>query len=122
MTVMTYGAHRIGRVVDYCCAMAQRLAAAIGAQPLLDLAAPVALNVVCFRYQPGNDTMQAAIAADLQEAGKVVLSLTTWRRRTVLRAAFVNHRTDEAEVDRVIPAVPAAGARYAADHALAAAD
>jgi glutamate/tyrosine decarboxylase-like PLP-dependent enzyme len=122
MTLMTYGADRIGQVADRCCALAQRLATAIGSEPLLDLVAPVALNIVCFRYRPGNDVMQAAIAADLQEAGDVVLSLTTWQRQTVLRAAFVNHRTDEDDVDGVVRAVLAAGARYTANHAMAVAD
>jgi aromatic-L-amino-acid decarboxylase len=54
--------------------------------------------------------MQTAIAADMQEAGDAVLSLTTLGGRTVLRAAFVNHRTQAADVDSVIRAVLAAGA------------
>jgi glutamate/tyrosine decarboxylase-like PLP-dependent enzyme len=111
MTFMTYGATRIGKVVDQCCGLARRLAAMVAAEPLLELVAPVALNIVCFRYRAGSDEVQSAIAADLQEAGDVVLSLTTWERRTVLRAAFVNHRTQEADLERVMRAVLATGAR-----------
>jgi glutamate/tyrosine decarboxylase-like PLP-dependent enzyme len=122
MTLLTFGADRIGRVADRCCALARRLAAAIRSEPLLELVAPVALNIVCFRYRPGNDAMQASIAADLQETGDVVMSPTTWRRRTVLRAAFVNHRTDEDDVDGVIRTVLAAGARFAAAHPTLVAD
>jgi glutamate/tyrosine decarboxylase-like PLP-dependent enzyme len=73
--------------------------------------ASVRLNIVCFRYRPGDDEFQATIAADLQEAGDVVLSTTTIEGWTVLRAAVVNHRTDAGDVDAVIRAVLGAGAQ-----------
>lgn len=111
MTIKAYGADRLGDVAERCCALAGRLAAAIDAEPLLDRMAPVRLNIVCFRYGPGDDEFQATIAADLQEAGDVVLSTTTIEGRTVLRAAVVNHRTDAGDVDAVIRAVLVAGAR-----------
>ena len=111
MTLKTYGADRLGQVVERCCALAGRLAASIDAEPLLERGAPVALNVVCFRYVPGDDAMQAQIAADLQEAGAAVLSTTTLNGRVMLRAAIVNHRTGEADVDAVPPLVLEAGKR-----------
>jgi len=111
MTLKTYGADRIGRVAERCCALAQRLGAAIDAESRLERAGPVTLNIVCFRYRSGDDAMQAEIAADLQEAGDVVLSTTTVGGRLVLRAAFVNHRTNKADVDGIVPAVVAAGKR-----------
>ena len=111
MTLKTYGADRLGQVVERCCALAGRLAASIDAEPLLERGAPVALNVVCFRYAPGDDAMQAQIAADLQEAGAAVLSTTTLNGRVMLRAAIVNHRTGEADVGAVPPLVLEAGKR-----------
>jgi aromatic-L-amino-acid/L-tryptophan decarboxylase len=111
MTIKAYGADRLGDVAERCCALARRLAAAIDAELLLDRMAPVRLNIVCFRFGPGDDELQTTIAADLQEAGDVVLSTTTIKGRTVLRAAVVNHRTDAGDVDAVIRAVLAAGAR-----------
>jgi glutamate/tyrosine decarboxylase-like PLP-dependent enzyme len=110
MTLSAYGADRIAGVVEQCCGLAQRLAATIGAEPRLALAAPVALNIVCFRLADGDDALQAAIAADLQEAGEVVLSTTVLHGQTVLRAAFVNHRTEARDVDAIVPAVLRAGA------------
>ncbi len=53
MTLKVYGANRIGQVAERCCALAQRLAAAIHAEPLLQRATAVPLNVVCFRYGRG---------------------------------------------------------------------
>ena len=104
MTVKAYGTDRLGEVAARCCALARRLASAIDDEPLLELMAPVRLNIVCFRYHPGDDAFQATIAADLQELGQVVLSTTTITGRTVLRAAFVNHRSDEGDADAVIRA------------------
>jgi glutamate/tyrosine decarboxylase-like PLP-dependent enzyme len=109
MTLKTYGADRIGQVAEDSCSVARAFAEAVDDEPLLELAAPVPLNVVCFRYWPGDDAMQAAIAADLQENGDAVLSTTTIRGKTVLRAAFVNHRTGRNDVEAVVRAVVAAG-------------
>ena len=113
MTLKTCGAERMARIVENCCALAQRLAAAVAAEPRLELAAPVALNIVCFRYAAGDNAMQAAIAADLQEAGSFVLSTTILQERTVLRAAMVNHRTTRQDIDAIVPAVLAAGGKRA---------
>jgi glutamate/tyrosine decarboxylase-like PLP-dependent enzyme len=111
MTLLTYGADRIGAVAERGCALAQRLAASVDADPRLERSAPVALNVVCFRYRDGDDATQTAIAADLQEAGAAVISTTNWQGRTVLRAAFVNHRTAEDDVSALVGAVVGAGTR-----------
>jgi aromatic-L-amino-acid/L-tryptophan decarboxylase len=111
MTLKTYGADRIGQVADTGCRLARHLAAAIEVRPQLELMAPVTLNIVCFRYREGDDAVQAAIAADLQEAGQAVLSTTILGGRTVLRAAFVNHRTTMRDADAVVQQVLAAGAK-----------
>lgn len=105
MTLKTYGADRIGRVSERCCAWAQRLAGAVDEEPQLERIGIVSLNIVCFRYRLGDDDVQAAIAADLQERGDVVLSTTTVEGQVVLRAAFVNHRTTAEDVDAIVPAV-----------------
>ena len=114
MTLRCYGADRLGQVVDRCCAVARHLAARIEAEPRLELCAPVALNVVCFRLRGGDDRLQADLAADVQESGEAVPSTTRLDGRIVIRAAVVNHRTREADVDRMVDAVlRAADARQA---------
>ena len=120
MTLKIYGADRIGQVAEHCCGLARQIAAAVDAEPLLQRLAPVALNVVCFRYMPGDDACQTEIAADLQEMGDVVLSTTAIGGRTALRAALVNHRTQAGDVAAVVRAVLEAGARHRKpDHAAA---
>ena len=112
MTLKAYGADRIGAVVDRCCDLAQRLAQRIEAEPALELLAPVPLNIVCFRVRPREaidaqdlDRLNADIVADLQEAGIAAPSTTTIDGRLAIRAAIVNHRTTEREVDHLAPAV-----------------
>jgi len=108
MTLKTFGADRIGRVAEACCRRACRLALAIDAAPALERVAAVPLNIVCFRVRGADDATQAAIAAMLQEAGSMVLSTTTIGGRVALRAAIVNHRTRDADVDAIVQAVLAA--------------
>jgi aromatic-L-amino-acid/L-tryptophan decarboxylase len=92
---------------------AQRLAHEVAASTRLELAAPVMLSAVCFRYAaadptPEGDRLNAAILKRVIERGRVYLSNATLRGRFVLRACFVNHRTTEADVAQIVPEVLAA--------------
>ncbi len=114
MTLKTYGADKLGEVVERNCALARQLAAQVNAHPQLEQLAPVTLNVVCFRVQtPGVDldALNADIAADVQESGVAVLSTTRIHGVLTLRAALVNHRTREEDVQMLLDAVLAAAAR-----------
>jgi len=91
---------------------AQRLAAAIGKHPRLELLAPVELSALCFRYKGtaslSEDELNrrnAAILKRVVERGRVYLSNATLRGKFCLRACIVNHRTTEDDVDSVIPEV-----------------
>jgi glutathione synthase/RimK-type ligase-like ATP-grasp enzyme len=79
--------------------------------PELELLAPVQLNIVCFRYRAGDDThgVNARIVADLHEAGDVAPSTTVIDGQLAIRAAIVNHRTSQAEIDTLIEKTVAAG-------------
>lgn len=109
-TLKTYGADALGASMAANCALARALAARVDAEPELERLAPVALNIVCFRYRKGaSDAMNAAIVEDLQEAGDVAPSLTTIEGRTAIRAAIVNHRTRREDIDRLVDGVLARG-------------
>ena len=112
MTLKVYGAERIGAVVEHTCDLAQALAARVDAEPELERLAPVALNIVCFRYVAADgdlDALNADIVAELQERGIAAPSTTTLAGRLAIRAAIVNHRTDITDVDALVDAVLAAG-------------
>ncbi len=115
MTLKTYGAERLGRVVDHCCDLAQKLTARVAREPELELLSPTVLNIVCFRYlgQGDPDQINAEIAIALQESGVAVPSTTKVDGVTALRCAFVNHRTTEQDVQITLDAVLATGRRLA---------
>jgi glutamate/tyrosine decarboxylase-like PLP-dependent enzyme len=105
MTLGTYGADRMGEMVDQCCAVARHLAARIEAEPDLELLAPVGLNIVCFRFYRGAldlDWLNAELVKDLHESGIAVPSTTTINGVRAIRAAIVNHRTENHDVDIMI--------------------
>ena len=106
MSLKTYGLDALGAVIGRACELAQALAAQIEAQPELELLAPVALDIVCFAYRGADN---AAIVADLHEAGRVAPSTTTLAGRTAIRAAIVNHRTGPEDIEALVEGVLALG-------------
>lgn len=128
-TLQVYGADRIGATIAHTCRLARYLAEQVEANPVLELLAPVTLNIVCFGYRVGAgsgsgsgdgdagalaDRLNADIAADLQEAGVAAPSTTTINGRLAIRAAIVNHRTAPHDINTLIAAVLSFGAVRAA--------
>jgi aromatic-L-amino-acid decarboxylase len=113
-TLKTYGLDAIGAVVAQTCALAKALEAQVAAREELELMAPVGFNIVCFGYRGADN---AAIAADLQEAGRVAPSTTTLGGRTAIRAAIVNHRTTIDDIDALVAGVLALGRAQAGTRA-----
>jgi glutamate/tyrosine decarboxylase-like PLP-dependent enzyme len=77
-------------------------------EPTLELLAPVALNIVCFRLRAppeSIDRINREIVADLQEGGIAVPSTTLINGEWAIRAAIVNHRTTVADADALVDAV-----------------
>jgi len=109
-----YGTARLGAAISRTCQLAQYLRRRVEETRELELAAPVQLNIVCFRYVCGDgDRVNARIVTDIQEAGIAVPSTTTIQGRLAIRAAIVNHRTQRSDVDALIDAVVKAGEREA---------
>jgi glutamate/tyrosine decarboxylase-like PLP-dependent enzyme len=112
MTLSVYGADRIGAVAQQTCDLATLLAARVDHEPLLERLAPVALNIVCFRFIAADgdlDRLNADIVADVQEAGIAAPSTTTINGKLAIRAAIVNHRTNAADIAILMDAILHAG-------------
>ncbi|RXG97608.1 pyridoxal phosphate-dependent decarboxylase family protein [Bradyrhizobium zhanjiangense] len=109
-TLKTFGTDRLGAVIARSCALAKYLEARVLAEPRLELMAPVNLNIVCFRYR-ADDAVNREIVADIQEAGVAAPSSTTLDGKFAIRAAIVNHRTDETDIDALVAAVLEFGGR-----------
>jgi aromatic-L-amino-acid/L-tryptophan decarboxylase len=114
MTLSVYGADQIGAIAQQTCDLAQTLAARVDREPALQRLAPVALNIVCFRYVAADgdlDRLNANIVADLQEAGIAAPSTTVVSGSLAIRAAIVNHRTTQADIAILVDAVLESGQR-----------
>ena len=105
-TFKVHGAERVGAMISETCAIARHLEACVKARPELELMAPVALNIVCFRYRaPDADRVNAKIVADLHEGGQVAPSTTVLDAGLAIRAAIVNHRTERRDVELLVDLV-----------------
>ncbi|MGO9898010.1 MAG: pyridoxal-dependent decarboxylase, partial [Bryobacteraceae bacterium] len=109
-TLKVYGAAAIGASIERTCELARYLESRIAATPELELAAPVELNVVCFRYRAEEaHRVNARIAVELQESGVAAPSTTVIGGKLAIRAAIVNHRTRSADLDALIERTVALG-------------
>jgi aromatic-L-amino-acid/L-tryptophan decarboxylase len=105
-TLKVYGTAQLGAVISRTCRLAQYLKGRVEQTARLELAAPVQLNIVCFRYRSeDSDRVNAKIVIDIQEAGIAVPSTTTIEGRLAIRVAIVNHRTQRCDLDALIAAV-----------------
>jgi glutamate/tyrosine decarboxylase-like PLP-dependent enzyme len=108
MSLKEHGRRKYARLIQQNIDQARYLTELIQAQPELELAAPVPLNVVCFRYvRPGMDdavlnALNKEILVELQEQGIAVPSGTTLRGRYVLRVGHTNHRTRRQDFDLLV--------------------
>ncbi|WP_426419279.1 pyridoxal phosphate-dependent decarboxylase family protein [Bradyrhizobium genosp. A] len=109
-TLKTFGTDRLGAVIAHSCALARYLETRVLAEPRLELLAPVNLNIVCFRYRASN-AVNREIVADVQESGIAAPSSTTLDGKFAIRAAIVNHRTAETDIDALVSAVLKFGAQ-----------
>jgi len=109
-TIKAYGAEKLGQAISGTCALARYMQARIAQTPVLELLAPVSLNIVCFGYRCAEaDQVNAQIAVDLQESGIAAPSTTTVNGRLAIRAAIINHRTTASDIDALLKATIAFG-------------
>jgi aromatic-L-amino-acid decarboxylase len=104
-TLKVHGTDAIGAAISRTCVLARYLETKIKAAPALELLAPVALNIVCFRYRSSDaNKLNAEIVVDLHESGIAAPSTTMIGDHLAIRAAIFNHRTSEQDIDALIQA------------------
>ena len=91
---------------------AQRLAAAIKNSRALELVGPCELSAVCFRHRLKQDVSEEtrnrfnlALLKSIVHRGKIYLSNAELHGKFCLRACIVNHLTNDADIDAVVPEV-----------------
>ena len=108
MTIKEQGIAKYGRLIQQNIDQAQFLGRLVGAAPELELALPVSLNVVCFRYvRPGLDEasldrLNKRIEVELQERGIAVPSIVSIRGRNYLHVAITNHRSRRDDFEALV--------------------
>lgn len=113
-TLKTYGAQKLGETISRTCELAQYMKRKIEGMPELELLAPVCLNIVCFRYRCKDaDRVNTDIVIAVQESGIAVPSSTTIKGQFAIRAAIVNHRTRQDDIDALLNAAVAFGRKIA---------
>jgi aromatic-L-amino-acid decarboxylase len=105
-TFRVFGTDHIGAVIAQTCRVAKYLEMRLVETELFEVCAPVALNIVCFSLRmSANGALNKAIVLDLHGRGAAVPSTTELDGKTVIRAAIVNHRTTEADMDVFLEAL-----------------
>jgi aromatic-L-amino-acid decarboxylase len=108
MSLKEHGVRKYGRLIQQNIDQALYLAELIDAAPELELAAPVMLNVVCFRYvgvgldDDTLDELNKQIVIELQEQGVAVVSGTIVKGKYVLHIANTNHRSCREDFDVLV--------------------
>jgi glutamate/tyrosine decarboxylase-like PLP-dependent enzyme len=116
MGLKEHGLNKFSRLVQQNCDQAQYLAGLIKATPELELMAPVASNVVCFRLRvPGLpdealNELNSKLPMMLMGMGVAMISDTKLGGKTVLRVCIVNHRSRREDFDLLVGKVREAGA------------
>jgi aromatic-L-amino-acid decarboxylase len=121
MSLKTYGRKKLARLIEQNMAQARFLAERIEAEAELERLAPVALNVVCFRYRGRGlpearlDQMNREILYRLHEEGLAVPSSTLIRQHFALRVAITNHRSRREDFAHLVTEVVRLGRKLAGD-------
>jgi aromatic-L-amino-acid/L-tryptophan decarboxylase len=111
-TFRVFGADRIGASIEKTCRLAKYLEARLVESDLFEVCAPVALNIVCFGLRmSGDGALNKAVVIDLHDRGAAAPSTTVLDGKTVIRAAIVNHRTTQADMDAFLAALQVSALR-----------
>lgn len=99
MSIKEHGLERFGRMIDRNVEQAHYFGNLVEKEPMLELIAPIGLDIVCFRFNPGGldteelNSLNKEILFRLHEQGIAVPSYTTLNGQYCLRIAIANHRS-----------------------------
>jgi aromatic-L-amino-acid decarboxylase len=104
MLLRVYGKKKYGNLIQQNLDQIKYLSELVEKDQELELMAPVASNVVCFRFNPGNlgegqlEELNKKILDKINEKAFLMISDTTIKGKYMLRACNVNHRTKKYDV------------------------
>ncbi|HEX9980878.1 MAG TPA: pyridoxal-dependent decarboxylase [Flavobacterium sp.] len=101
-TLMAYGKEGYRDIVENSVKIAKDLGRSIEESEYWELLAPVRLNTVCFTLKGDNEEKVQPFLSRLNNSGKVFMTPTVYKGRTGIRAAFVNWRTSQKDLEMVL--------------------
>lgn len=105
MSIKEHGLDRFGRMIARNVEQAHYFGRLVETEPSLELLAPIGLDIVCFRFDPGGmddeqlNALNKEILMQLHEQGIAAPSYTTLQGRYCLRIAIANHRSIQDDFD-----------------------
>jgi L-2,4-diaminobutyrate decarboxylase len=113
VTLRALGRKGLGDMVDHCLALARYAAGAVKARPELELLCDPVLSTVVFRYVGADGTASCEENGRLRRAllssGRAVVGRTEHGGLVLLKLTLLNPAATEADVDRILDLVIAAG-------------
>ncbi|MFX0013443.1 MAG: pyridoxal phosphate-dependent decarboxylase family protein [Promethearchaeota archaeon] len=111
MSMKEHGIEKFGQLVEQNIQQAKHLTELIEKEDKLELLAPTAMNIVCFRFKNEEmdleilNKLNEEIVLQLQERGIAVPSHTRLNGKYAIRVAITNHRTKKEDLRTFIKAV-----------------
>ena len=105
MSIKEHGLDRFGRMIARNVDQAHYFGGLVEKDPNLELLAPIGMDIVCFRFNPGGldetalNALNKEILMQLHEKGIAAPSYTTLGERYCLRIAIANHRSTQEDFD-----------------------
>jgi glutamate/tyrosine decarboxylase-like PLP-dependent enzyme len=105
MSIKEHGLDRFGRMIARNVDQAHYFGKLVENDPNLELLAPIGMDIVCFRFNPGRldtealNALNKEILMQLHEQGIAVPSYTTLGDTYCLRIAIANHRSTQEDFD-----------------------
>jgi glutamate/tyrosine decarboxylase-like PLP-dependent enzyme len=109
MSLKTLGVNALVEQIEKNVEQAAYLARLVEASPVLELAADVSLNLVCFRYRGASDAENQEILMRVQGSGIAVPSGTVVGGRFAIRVANTNHRSRREDFELLVETVERIG-------------
>jgi len=120
-----HGTEKLGALITQNCAQAAYLAERVAARSNMEVMAPVAMNICCFRFVATGknpeqlDALNDEIVLQLQLQGLAAPSTTLVHGRNAIRVNITNHRTTRADLDMLIREIYRIGQTLLAESNLA---
>jgi aromatic-L-amino-acid decarboxylase len=108
MSLKEHGLEKYREMIGQNINQAFYLSELIQRQPQLELMAAVTMNIVCFRFNPGNldneqlNTLNKELLMRMHETGAGAPSYTVLNGSYVIRCAITNHRTRKIHLEEMI--------------------